>query len=66
VICFRGGAQGNISIKALNKLKKKEHALYVYCRVQCVFYVEVKGALFLHSNPEGSDDTLKPAGDCGG
>lgn len=23
-------------------------------------------ALFLHSNPEGSDDTLKPAGDCRG
>lgn len=36
------------------------------CQAQCVFYVELREALFLHSNPEGSDDTFKFAGDCRG
>lgn len=52
-----------------HKNRREETAdcvVYVYCKAQCVFYVEVRRALFLHSNPEGSDDTLKPAGDCGG
>lgn len=57
--------KGNINTAASGK-PKIIGIVCVYCTVQYVFYVEVRRALFLHRNLEGSDDMLKPAGDCGG
>lgn len=65
--------QNVIILKLVFQVKQNKRLCNIHC-VLCMFsaqhsalfYVEVRRALFLHNNPEGSDDTPKPAGDCGG